>query len=83
MVRVVQALTFLVAFIGTHIKCSDDTIRQLLLFLNEKMNFIIEEDGLDLIVKSDQVEEIKIELERILEENRHATGVTSKTTSKD
>ncbi|GES76122.1 nucleotide excision repair, TFIIH, subunit [Rhizophagus clarus] len=74
MVRVVQ---------GTHIKCSDDTIRQLLLFLNEKMNFIIEEDGLDLIVKSDQVEEIKIELERILEENRHATGVTSKTTSKD
>lgn len=38
------------------------------------MNFIIEEDGLDLIIKREQVEEVKEELERILEENRHATG---------
>ncbi|RGB42220.1 hypothetical protein C1646_751264 [Rhizophagus diaphanus] len=78
-----RALTFLVIFIGTHIKCSDDTIKQILSFLNEKMNFIIEDDGLDLIVKSDQVENIKIELEKILEENRQATSGTPKTTNKD
>ncbi|CAB5349374.1 uncharacterized protein OCT59_017877 [Rhizophagus irregularis] len=74
MVRVVQ---------GTHIKCSDETIKQILSFLNEKMNFIIEDDGLDLIVKSDQVEDVKIELEKILEENRQATSGTPKTTNKD
>ncbi|CAB4484337.1 TFIIH subunit TTDA/Tfb5 [Rhizophagus irregularis DAOM 181602=DAOM 197198] len=68
---------------GTHIKCSDETIKQILSFLNEKMNFIIEDDGLDLIVKSDQVEDVKIELEKILEENRQATSGTPKTTNKD
>jgi hypothetical protein len=47
------------------------------------MNFIIEDDGLDLIVKSDQVDEIKMELEKVLEENRQATSSTSKTTNKD
>lgn len=47
------------------------------------MNFIIEDDGLDLIVKSDQVEDVKIELEKILEENRQATSGTPKTTNKD
>ncbi|RIA83817.1 hypothetical protein C1645_880296 [Glomus cerebriforme] len=68
------------AVVGTHIKCFDKAIKQVLLLLNEKMNFIIEEDGLDIIIKRDQFEEVKKELERILEENQQATNVIAKAT---
>jgi hypothetical protein len=55
---------------GSFVTCSDDSVKQILTYLDSKMHFIIEDiDEKHLLIESTQVDQIKKLVDEVLAEN--------------
>ncbi|CAB4394060.1 nucleotide excision repair, TFIIH, subunit [Rhizophagus irregularis] len=60
---------------GVIIKC-DSTVKQVIYKLNERKQIIIEDlDDTHLFINEKELEEVKIEVEKLLEENTYKTDL--------
>lgn len=62
---------------GVLLEC-DSTVKQIVLNLNKRGNFVIEDlDDTHLFIESTWVEQLKYELDKILDENSYTVSTTS------